>query len=264
MATSAKPRAVPPNLTGTKKTSPAAGKTTALATTKGKTSTQTPAQPTRGPGMGRFFLGMMLYVFASYVVQILLYVLDGKVFHNKLTATYLFTLPILGRINIMALIFIPFLVILLWALYKFKILPSQAELRAQAQNQAAARGTAIGRNAPAKNAAVAPAPTGWRALFAPRPAAPVVPAKGNNATKSSTVRAATTTGKTAVTSKTGSTATSTVGKTTTGKLATSTVGNGKPGVKKTSVAREALAENDEIYHQVRAQLRSQTRKHRKH
>jgi hypothetical protein len=98
----------------------------------GGNTAQGAARP-KSPGMGRFFLGMMIYLFVSYVMQIVLLLLDAKTFHGKLTSTVLFKLPIFGNVNIMALIFMVVLVAVLWGLYKFKILPSNADLRAQGQ-----------------------------------------------------------------------------------------------------------------------------------
>lgn len=181
-----------------------------------------PAAPARPKvGMGRFFMGMMIYLFASYLFQIVLAILDVKVFHNALSKTVLFKLPF-GPVNIMTLLFIALLVGLLWGLYKFKVLPSSAELKAQNATLAASR-----------------SPKGGSAL-----AKGSVPVKSAGAGKVNAMNKVATVGK----------------PTSTSKLATTTAAT---NAKAKQAAANDAGENDDLYDQVRAQLRAQARKQRK-
>lgn len=262
MATNAKSNAT---LTGTK-TSKATGKTTDSLSGKAgpsKTAMQlNSAQAAPSAGMGRFFKGMIFYVIGSYIVQIGLFLLDAKIFHGRLNTTYLFTLPIFGKVNIMALIFIPFLILLLWALYKFKILPTQAELRAQAMSQAAAR------NGGRPSAAPAPMGSGifarLRDTFMPASAAAplaksTATAKGTVASKGSSVGKSSATSKPSTTGKTSTTTTRPIAKT-----GTATVGaNAKATSRKINAVGAGAEGDDDLYQRVRAQ-QSVSRKRRKH
>ncbi len=176
------------------------------------------------PGMGRFFMGMMIYLFVSYLMQFVLAVLNVKVFHYALTNTVLIRkLPLLGDLNVMSLIFILILVGVLWGLYKFKILPSNADLRAQGQAMAAQRAGAKGATAAKSGAAAKNAVTG----------------KSSVTTKNAAVKKS-----------------ATARPTSTGKLAAA--GADAKGAK---VAEPG--ENDDLYAQVRAQRLAAARKARK-
>lgn len=203
------------------------GKTTSALTTGKKPGAATqpaaaaPARPKLG--MGRFFTGMLIYLFGSYVIQFILAFLDVKVFNGGLTRTVLFKFPF-GTVNVMVLLFMASLVALLWALYKFKVLPSATEMRAQneaalaqrnAARAAAAKGATTRAGATTKGAPPAPAPTGLMGRLQNFMA-------GANAKRAVAPEQA------------------------------NVVDADEPG------------EHDELYDQVRAQLRAQARKQRKH
>jgi hypothetical protein len=150
----------------------ASGKTTSTLTTGKKLGAAVQAAPAPAArpkfGMGRFFTGMLIYLFGSYVIQFILAFLDVKVFNSGLSRTVLFKFPF-GTVNVMVLLFMASLVALLWALYKFKVLPSATEMRAQNQaaldqrnaaRASAAKGTATRGNLATKNVVAPPAPTG--------------------------------------------------------------------------------------------------------
>lgn len=87
----------------------------------GATTTGAANQP-RNPSMSRFFLGMSLYMVLALAAQFLL-----SFIFAKLPASYstqaLFTLPLLGAVTPYLLAWMATLIIILYALYKFKILP---------------------------------------------------------------------------------------------------------------------------------------------
>lgn len=250
------------NVTTGTKSSKVVGKTTESLTSKGSgtksSGTQGTPAPIARPVMGRMMFGLVVFFLGTNVINVALAILDHNNFHSKLTKTVLFTVPILGNINGLLMISLPFLVLLFWLLNKFKIMPSQAQMRAGAMAQASARNTTA-RTAPPQ----APAGTGIFASIRSAimgPTASALPAaKGSTAKTSST-------SKTTATSKvsgTGKSAT-TVGKPTLGKSTTSTVGaNAKVGTKKTNDVADGDAADD-IYQQVRAQKLAQSRKRRKH
>ena len=248
------------NATATTKGSKAVGKTTESLTSKGSStkSSGSPAPVTRPP-TGRMMFGLVVFLLGANVINIFLAILDHNNFHDKLTKTVIFTMPILGHINLLLLISLPILVVLFWALNKFKIMPSQAEMRAGAVAQANARNT-TGRTAPA------PAATGggffanMRAAVMGNAPASAATAKASSSAKTSSTSKTTTTNKV---SGTGRSAT-TVGKPTVVKSATSTAGaNAKTATKKANVVADDGEEADDIYAQVRAQKLAQSRKRRK-
>jgi hypothetical protein len=81
-------------------------------------------QPQRpaNPSMGRFFLGMSLYMVLALGAQFAL-----TFIFKQLPASYstqaIFTLPLLGPVTTYLLVWMATLILILWGLYKFKILP---------------------------------------------------------------------------------------------------------------------------------------------
>ncbi len=70
--------------------------------------------------MGKFFFGMMIYLLVAQVSQIALIALDTH-FKWGLQTRTLATLPLIGKITPLAVIFIVILVGLRWALYRLNI-----------------------------------------------------------------------------------------------------------------------------------------------
>jgi hypothetical protein len=102
----------------------------ALGGRKGSADAAAPAQaastdkPQRqaNPSMGRFFLGMSLYMVLALAAQFAL-----TFIFQRLPASYstqpLFTLPLLGGVTTYLLVWMVVLILILYGLYKFKILP---------------------------------------------------------------------------------------------------------------------------------------------
>lgn len=103
-----------------------------------------PARP-RGE-MGRFFTGMMAYVIGSFLLQYLL-LLANSYFKLNLNATQtLFprNTPLIGSMTSFAIIYLLLLIALIWALYRFNIMPRDllgARRAAQRAAQSAATPT---------------------------------------------------------------------------------------------------------------------------
>ncbi|MBA3824538.1 MAG: hypothetical protein H0X24_11675 [Ktedonobacterales bacterium] len=224
MATVTKAR---PATTGTAKTStkPLGAKpSTTPVTAKGgafaKGAPQAGAAPR--PNMGRFMLGMVAYLIGA---QVLTFLLEYLNFRNKwnLDHKILFSLPLLGNVSVFTLFYVLSLAGLLYALYKFRILPSAASLR---QPQATS----------------------------------TTSAKSATAAKGTLPRAAA--GKARADAKT-----TTVGKPTTAKVMTATAGANTKGTARKAaepvVEDAASGENDDLYHQVRSQMRAQARKRKR-
>jgi len=93
----------------------------AAATSGTSASADKPQRPAN-PSMGRFFLGMSLYMVLALAAQFVL----SFVF-ARLPASYstqpLFTLPLLGGVTPYLLVWMLVLIGILYALYKFKVLP---------------------------------------------------------------------------------------------------------------------------------------------
>lgn len=98
------------------------------------------------PGMGRFFFGMMVYLLAAQVMQIVLVYLDAAYWHKTLETTVLTTVPVIGKVTPLAIIFVVILIGLLWALYHFNILPRNM-MSSQRAREAAARQASTGKSA---------------------------------------------------------------------------------------------------------------------
>jgi hypothetical protein len=91
------------------------------STSRTASSAGQPQRPAN-PSMGRFFFGMSLYMVLALAAQFLL-----SFIFQRLPASYttqaLFTLPLLGGVTTYLLVWMLTLVLILYALYKFKILP---------------------------------------------------------------------------------------------------------------------------------------------
>ncbi len=218
----------------------AGGKNTASAKGSTKPGTSAPSKgataPTQRPLMGKFMFGMLIYLLGAQVVQYLLIFADAR-FHLHLATTKLFTLPLFGAVTPLALIFIAVLGVMLWALYKFNILPKNSQLAAQRAASIAAKNAGAGKNAvPSKNASAK--------------ANGAAATKGSSTTKplatkanASIVRGATA-GKPSTASR--PLATAVKGQTRTDTTRPSTTGG----------------DNDELYQRIKAQQRAQARKQR--
>jgi hypothetical protein len=107
----------------------------AAATKGGKPTTTQAAAPQRpaNPSMGRFFFGMMLYMVLAFAAQFVLAFLFSYVPGKG--QQVLFTVPLLGPITEYLLAWMLVLIVILWGLYKLKILPrtlGQPQARAAA------------------------------------------------------------------------------------------------------------------------------------
>jgi len=180
------------------------------------------------PKMSRFLIGMVAYLIGAQVLTFLLQYLNIR---NKwnLEHKVLFSLPLLGNVSAFTLLYILSLAGLLYALYRFRILPSAASLRDQQANATvAARGGSVTKSATAARGTLA------------KPAA----------------------GKARVDAKN-----TTVGKPTSGKAATATAGANTKGTAKkaadTAVDETEPGEHDDLYQQVRSQMRAQARKRKR-
>jgi hypothetical protein len=100
---------------------------------------------------------MIIYLIGAQIATYGLAFLNTH-FNWQLDKKVFFTLPLLGAMTGIQVIFIVILVGLLWALYKFKVLPSNADLRAQAQAQAQARAAAQGKGGAQATPAAPPSP----------------------------------------------------------------------------------------------------------
>jgi hypothetical protein len=197
-----------------------------------------------------FFFGMMALFLGMEIIQIGLTYLDLHFTHKDpstgklvglLDRPVLFQLPIVGPVTPMLVIFVGLAVLLYWALIRFKILPTSRQL---AEQRMAATTAKTGSASPAKGALASKAKSGGVATAA----------KGT-ATKTTNGKAdakgtAVANGKT-----------STAGKATTATKTPSVV----KGKTKVAEAEPATAGgDDDLYDQVKAQLRAQARKRRKH
>jgi hypothetical protein len=198
---------------------PASTKSSVSKSTPATKGATTAAERPKTPGMGRFFIGMMVYLLAAQFFQIGLTWADVT-YHWQLERKQLFTLPVIGNVNALVLIFMVVLVGLLWALYRFKVLPSGKDMAAQRMATLAAQkgGATTGKAATTtgKGAATSKA----------------------NAGAKSTISKATTAGKPGATGK--------------NTVATTD----RPD--KQAVA--TTPENDALYQQVKLQQRAQARK----
>jgi hypothetical protein len=81
------------------------------------------AKPQRpaAPGMGKFFFGMMLYMVLAFAAQFVLAFVFSHVPGKG--QQVLFTVPLLGPVTEYLLVWMLTLIVILWGLYKLKILP---------------------------------------------------------------------------------------------------------------------------------------------
>jgi hypothetical protein len=87
------------------------------------TTTASGGRPQRpaNPSMGRFFLGMTLYMVLALAAQFLLeFIFVHVPGHGQ---AVVFTLPLLGAVNQFTLVWMLTLILILYGLYKFKVLP---------------------------------------------------------------------------------------------------------------------------------------------
>jgi hypothetical protein len=94
----------------------------AAASSAGTTNSAGQPQRPANPSMGRFFLGMSLYMVLALGAQFAL-----TFIFQRLPASYstqaIFTLPLLGGVTTYLLVWMLTLIVILYGLYKFKILP---------------------------------------------------------------------------------------------------------------------------------------------
>lgn len=236
-----------PTKTSTGKLVPAKAGTSSTKAV-GSTGSKSPATanqsatPKKPAGSGKFFFGMMVYLLAAQVLQIGGLYLDAKFgwnLNNPKTHK-LFDLPILGAVTPFTLIFLGLLAVLLWALYKFNILPTNRQLAAATAAQRAARESA-------------------RTTAASKATTPAKPGAKGKSMKVGVASKNAPAAKVGAVTKAGTTKPSTAGKpTATTKSATVSA----KGATKNSDAVSA-GENDDMYDRVRAYQRTQARKARK-
>ncbi len=98
------------------------GSAGAGAAASGTTASAEKPQRPANPSMGRFFFGMSLYMVLALAAQFLL-----TFIFSRLPASYstqpLFTLPLLGGVTPYLLVWMLTLILILYGLYKFKVLP---------------------------------------------------------------------------------------------------------------------------------------------
>jgi hypothetical protein len=189
------------------------------ATTKGKDTakqvTDAKAVPPPKIKTGKLFMGMAILFVAMSVIQLGLGYLDLST-NRVLSKNILFTLPLLGNITPLVVLFMAITVLMYWVFIRFGILPRGKDMVTMPEG-ATSNSTATGKSITAK---------------------------------SSTAKTTTTTlkngSKTAISGRVAAT---------TGKLS-----------KTTTISPRGASfsgENDNIYEQVRAQLRTQSRKKKK-
>lgn len=133
--------------TTTKATTTSRTTTTPVARTAAKVgakapATETPAKPA-APQIkpGRFFIGMLVLFVALQALQFGLIWLNS-VTKNALNDTKhpLFTLPLIGKVTPLILIFFAAVVLVYWAMIRFNIIPRAALSRTQTTTAGAASG----------------------------------------------------------------------------------------------------------------------------
>jgi hypothetical protein len=96
-----------------------------------------------GRGMSKLAIGMLAYVVGSYALQIVL-VLVNSTFNlrlNEVQALFPHTTPLIGNMTKFALIYFLLVILLIWGLFRFNIIPRDP-FGARAQAQSRARGNA--------------------------------------------------------------------------------------------------------------------------
>jgi hypothetical protein len=110
------------------------------ASSGAKASTPAPRQGL-GRGMSKLAIGMLAYVVGSYALQIVL-VLVNSTFNlrlNEVQALFPHTTPLIGNMTKFALIYFLLVILLIWGLFRFNIIPRDP-FGARAQAQSRARG----------------------------------------------------------------------------------------------------------------------------
>jgi hypothetical protein len=85
-------------------------------------TTDSAGKPQRNPSMSRFFLGMSLYMVLALAAQFLLSFIFSRL-PSSYTTQAIFTLPLLGAVTPYLLAWIATLILILYVLYKFNVLP---------------------------------------------------------------------------------------------------------------------------------------------
>jgi hypothetical protein len=82
-------------------------------------------QPKVGRGMSKLLIGMLAYVVGSYALQIVLVLVDSTFKLNLGQVQTLFpkTTPLIGPMTKFALIYFLLVIVLIWALFRFNIIP---------------------------------------------------------------------------------------------------------------------------------------------
>ncbi|HEV2237497.1 MAG TPA: hypothetical protein VGR57_12615 [Ktedonobacterales bacterium] len=111
--------------------------------TTGASGANATPQPKFGRGMSRLAIGMLAYVVGSYALQIVLALINGNFGLGLDQVQTLFpkTTPLIGTMSKFALIYFILVIVLIWALFRFNIIPRDP-FGARAQAQARARGNA--------------------------------------------------------------------------------------------------------------------------
>jgi predicted lipid-binding transport protein (Tim44 family) len=123
---------------------PATSTKSATARNQQNGATPAPARPQRSP-MSRFLFGMMIFFVGTYVLQIILILINGYLgLHLERIVVYHFPkgFPGLGgsSLNEISLIYFGLIIVFLWLLYRFNIMPKDPfGARAAAAQRNAAR-----------------------------------------------------------------------------------------------------------------------------
>jgi hypothetical protein len=116
---------------------PASRATGATAGANGATGTP---QPKFGRGMSKLLIGMLAYIVGSYALQIVLVLADStfKLNLGQVQTLFPHTTPLIGTMTKFALIYFLLVIVLIWALFRFNIIPRDP-FGARAMNEARRR-----------------------------------------------------------------------------------------------------------------------------
>ncbi|HEY7983980.1 MAG TPA: hypothetical protein VID73_07430 [Ktedonobacterales bacterium] len=113
------------------------------ATTTGANGAAGTPQPKFGRGMSRLAIGMLAYVVGSYALQIVLALVNStfKLGLEQAQAIFPRTTPLVGAMTKFALIYFILVIVLIWALFRFNIIPrdpfgARAQARARGKTPA--------------------------------------------------------------------------------------------------------------------------------
>jgi hypothetical protein len=120
---------------------PAKGAAASAGNQRNGATPATPASPRQRSGLSQFLFGAMIYILGTYLLQIPLILVNGYFnLHWDRTVVYHFPkgFPLIGGSNltVISLIYFVLLILMLWALYRFNILPRDpfgVQARAAAQ-----------------------------------------------------------------------------------------------------------------------------------